>query len=352
MAGRDSGGHEALQPIHPSMAGKLDPVFEQLYNDNAASTPLKPLDLGELRRKYSVLYSYGTGPAPDVGRVYDDQVPVGDGSGASIAVRVYEPASRGPWPVHVDFHGGGWGLGDLDTEAHICRHICHKANVVVVDVAYRLVPEFAFPTGITDSLAALRHIHAHGASRFNIRPDRISLGGVSAGGFIALALAHLARDEPIPLRLVAVGTPVIDDLSQYASAAESPFASMQDNEMAPTLNWGRLKWFDRLKWSSLPSHPEQHRAAREAAGWFANLLEAPSHAGLARTVVYTAGADPLRDEGERYAQLLVQNGVEVTQRRFPGVPHPFMHMDKDLWQAREFIDGTAREVRLAHWELP
>ncbi|PHH90112.1 hypothetical protein CDD83_4486 [Cordyceps sp. RAO-2017] len=347
-----SGGHEALQPIDPSMAGKLDPVFEKLYNDNVAQTPVKPIDLGELRKRYSELYSYGTAPAPEVGRVYDATVPVDDGSGAELAVRVYEPpGTAGPWPVHLDFHGGGWGLGDLDTEAHICRHLCRKANVAVIDVAYRLVPEHAFPAGITDSFAALRHVRsAHGAARFNVRPDSISVGGVSAGAFIALALAHLARDAGIPLRLVAAGTPVIDDLSQYASAADSPFASMRDNERAPTLNWARLAWFDRLKWSSLPADPAAHRAARDAVGWFANLLRAPSYAGLPRTLLFTAGADPLRDEGERYAQLLLQNGVEVVARRFPGVPHPFMHMDKDLWQAREFIDRTARELRLAHWD--
>ncbi|KJZ78197.1 hypothetical protein HIM_02235 [Hirsutella minnesotensis 3608] len=353
MASDSHGGHEALQPIHPSMAGKLDPVFEKLYNENVANTPLQPIDLSELRSKYSVLYSYGTGPAPDVGRVYDDEIPLDDGSGAKLDVRVYEPPSPGPWAVHMDFHGGGWGLGDLDTEAHICKHLCVKANVVVIDVAYRLVPEHAFPTGVTDSFAALRHIHEQGPFRFGIRSDSISLGGVSAGGFIALALAHMARDHrpaPIPLRLVAAGTPVIDDLSQYASAKDSPFASMQENEMAPTLNWGRLAWFDRLKWSSLPSDPDEHGAARARVGWLANLLKAPSYEGLSRTLIYTAGADPLRDEGERYAQLLIQSGVEVTVRRFPGVPHPFMHMDKDLWQARDFIDRTARELRLAHHE--
>ncbi|KAG5918141.1 hypothetical protein E4U53_004117 [Claviceps sorghi] len=88
-------------------------------------------------------------------------------------------------------------------------------------------------------------------------------------------------------------------------------------------------------------------AARARVGWFANLLRAPSFKNLPKTVIYTAGADPLRDEGEHYARLLVENGVEVTLKRFPGVPHPFMHMDRHLWQARQFIDMTAREIRLA-----
>lgn len=328
--------HEALQPLHPSMQGKLDPVFEKLYNDNVASTPMRPIDLGQLRQHYSRLYSYGTGPAPEPARTYDTTIPVGDG--VEIAARVYVPGTEGPWPVHVDFHGGGWGLGDLETESHICRHLCVKAKVVVIDVDYRLVPEHPFPTAITDSWAAVQYIHAQGADKFNVRPDSVSLGGVSAGGAIALALAHLARDASLPLKLIAAGTPVIDDISKYPTASDSPWPSMRENEFAPTLNWARLVWFDKLKRSTMT--PD--------AGWFLNLLDAPSFTGLAKTVLYTAGADPLRDEGEAYARRLVENGVEVTLRRFPGVPHPFMHMDKDLWQASEFIDMTAREIRAAH----
>jgi acetyl esterase/lipase len=324
------------------MAGKLDPVFEKLYNDHVANTPLRPIDLGQLRQHYSRLYSYGTGPAPEPAKTYDTTIPIGE-EGVELAAKVYVPHTQGPWPVHIDFHGGGWGLGDLETEAHICQHLCVKAGVVVIDVDYRLVPEHPFPVAITDSWAALQYIHAHGAERFDINPESISLGGVSAGGAIALALAHLARDASLPLKLIAVGTPVIDDLSQYSTAQDSPWPSMRENEFAPTLNWARLAWFDKLKRSTM-SLPDD-------AAWYANLLAAPSFAGLAKTVLYTAGADPLRDEGEAYARKLVENGVEVTLKRFPGVPHPFMHMDKDLWQAREFIDMTAREIRLAHSSL-
>ena len=337
--------HEVLQPIHPSMKGKIDPVFEQLYNENVANTPMKPIDLSLLRQNYSVLYSYGTDPAPEVGKVYDSTVTV-DG-GVKLDVRVYEPHTAAPWPVHIDFHGGGWGLGDLDTEAHICKHICSKAEVAVIDVAYRLVPEHPFPTGVLDSFGAVKFVHEHGAQTFNIDPTSISLGGVSAGACVALACAHLARDAGIPIKLVAAGTPTIDDISKYESAAESPFKSMQENEHAPTLNWGRLKFFDKLKWSSLPTDPEAHAAARKRVIWFHNLFEAPDFTNLPRTVVFTAGADPLRDEGEQYAKLLVENGNEVVMKRFPGVPHPFMHMDKDLWQAAEFISRTSREIKLA-----
>ncbi|KAJ5260552.1 hypothetical protein N7478_012157 [Penicillium angulare] len=315
--------HEALNPIHPSVLPHLDPVFVKLYNDNVANIPAGPIDLSVLRTKYSVLYSYGTGPAPDCARIYDSQLPGHNGD--LIPVRVYEPASPGPWPVHIDFHGG--------------------ANVCVIDVAYRLVPEHAFPIGIQDSFAALQYIHAKGAEIFKIEPTRISLGGVSAGGNIALICAHLARDASIPLRLVAVGTPTIDDISKYKSAAEAPWPSMQEMEHAPTLNWGRLKWFDNLKWQSIEAEGSARESQISALKWYANALQAPRFDGLAKTVIYTAGCDPLRDEGEEYARRLIKGGNEVIQKRFAGVPHPFMHMDKDLWQAKDFIDLTAEHIK-------
>ncbi|KAJ5768750.1 hypothetical protein N7520_003309 [Penicillium odoratum] len=333
--------HEALNPIHRSVLPHLDPTFVKLYNEHVANTPSGPIDLALLRSKYSVLYSYGTGPAPDC-RIYDTQV--AGHNGDLIAVRVYEPDSPGPWPVHIDFHGGGWGLGDLDTESHICKHICAKANVCVIDVAYRLIPEHAFPIGIQDSFDALQYIHGNSAE-FNIDPTRISLGGVSAGGNIALICAHLARDSKIPLRLVAVGTPTIDDISKYTSAADAPWPSMQEMEHAPTLNWARLKWFDNLKWQSLASEGPVREAQITAMKWYANALQAPDFTGLPKTVIYTAGCDPLRDEGEAYARRLIEGGNEVVQKRFAGVPHPFMHMDEYLWQAKEFIDLTAEHIR-------
>lgn len=336
--------HEPVQPIHPSMEGKLDPTFVQLYNDNVAYKPNGPIDLAVLRKHYSQLYSYGTGPAPDAARTYDTTFPLDDGAGTEIALRVYEPDSPGPWPVHVDFHGGGWGLGDLETEAHICKHICKQANVVVIDVAYRLVPEHPYPAQVTDSFAALEYIYKHGAEKFNIRPDSISIGGVSAGGFVALALSHMARDAGIPVRLAAAGTPVVDDLP--ATAAESPHDSMRENEFAPTLNWMRLSFFNRLKF---PEDPEECRAAKAKMGWMVNLLDAPNFKDLPKTVIYTASADPLRDEGEKYAQKLFENGNEVVVKRFIGVPHPFMHMDGSLKQGSEFINLTAQHIKAAHW---
>jgi acetyl esterase/lipase len=236
----------------------------------------------------------------------------------------------------------------LDTESHICKHIVSKANVAVIDVAYRLVPENVFPTGILDSFAALQYIASPaGAETFNIDPTRISIGGVSAGGNIALILAHLARDAKIPVKLTAVGTPTVDDLSKYEKASDSPYKSMQEMEFAPTLNWARLKWFDVLKWSSLSTDEAERKKQIENVRWFADLMTAPSFLNLGKTVIYTAGCDPLRDEGEAYGRRLVEAGNEVTIKRFPGVPHPFMHMDEALSQAKDYIEMLSVEIKQA-----
>jgi acetyl esterase/lipase len=97
--------HEAINPIHPDVISSLDPIFVDLYNKHVAPVPNKPIDLAFLRTKYSVLYSYGTAPAPQAAKTWDTTVPGHEG--IAIAVRMYEPATPGPWPVHIDYHGGG-----------------------------------------------------------------------------------------------------------------------------------------------------------------------------------------------------------------------------------------------------
>jgi hypothetical protein len=127
-----------------------------------------------------------------------------------------------------------------------------------------------------------------------------------------------------------------------------PFKSMQENEFAPTLNWARLAWFDKLKWSSLSSDAGIQQKQRQRIGWVKNLFDAPNFANLPRTLIFTAGADPLRDEGEAYAMKLIEHGNDVVVKRFLGVPHPFMKMDGALVQGELFINMTCREIRMCH----
>lgn len=175
----------------------------------------------------------------------------------------------------------------------------------------------------------------------------ITLGGVSAGANIALICNHLARDAGIPIKGVIVGTPQIADISVIPTAADSPYASVKEFEFAPTLNWARLKWFDNIKWDSLTKDDPVKRAEQEKdVSWFKDAMTAPNCSGLADlTVIMTADCDPMRDEGEAYAKKIEAAGNKVILKRFAGVPHPFMHMDGALDQAKEFIQDTVKYVK-------
>lgn len=240
----------------------------------------------------------------------------------------------------------------------------------VIDVSYRLIPDYPFPIGIYDSLTAVAHILVNHRT-FSIDPYNVTFGGESSGGTIALVLNHVFRDAGQDwnkrLKGVIVGTPSICDLRRISTPQESPFESMRESEFAPLLDWRKLKWFDTLKWMSLSPQPpmglsqhEDHAPRRKDSipvpshkqmladvSWYANLLTAPSHKKLAPlTYIATADIDPLRDEGEAYAQKLRECGNNVVMRRFRGVPHQFMHMDGVLRQGREYVRDVIGNIRV------
>lgn len=218
----------------------------------------------------------------------------------------------------------------------------------VIDINYRLVPEHPFPIGIMDALSAVKFIVAS-TKIFSIDASRVTLGGQSTGGTIALALNHLLRDAGMGemIKGVCVGTPSIADLKQIATAQQSPYPSMQEAEFAPLLNWPKLKWFETLKWMSLGADSTTaQKDAQKDVSWFPNLLSAPNFSGLAPlTWIATADVDPLRDEGEAYVEKLRVNSNIVVHRRFLGVPHPFMHMDRALLQGRDYVNDVISHVR-------
>jgi acetyl esterase/lipase len=239
-------------------------------------------------------------------------------------------------------------VGDLETDAHLCHHICASVPCCVIDINYRLVPEYPFPIGIMDALSAVKFIIAS-TKIFSIDSSRMTLGGQSTGGTIALVLNHLLRDAGMGgvIKGVVVGTPSITGLKQIATAHQSPYPSMQDAEFAPLLNWPKLKWFETLKWMSLSADPgATKKDVQKDVSWFSDLLSAPNFGDLAPlTWIGTADVDPLRDEGEAYAEKLRESGSNVIHRRFLGVPHLFMHMDRALEQGRDYVNDVILHIR-------
>ena len=199
-----------------------------------------------------------------------------------------------------------------------------------------------------DALTAVIHILAN-AKCFSIDTTRVTLGGASSGGTIALILNHLLRDAGCSehIKGVIVGTPTITDTRKFATAEQSPYPSMREAEFAPLLHWAKLKWFETLKWMSLaPGAGESRAELHKDVSWFMDAMTAPNFEGLAPlTWIGTAECDPLRDEAEAYGAKIQENGNKVIMKRFKGVPHPFMHMDKALAQGREYVQDTITHIR-------
>ena len=243
-----------------------------------------------------------TGPA--VGEIRDGTLP---GAAGPLAYRLYRPASPGPHPIVVYFHGGGWVLGSHDSDDPLCRDLCKRADVVIVSVDYRHAPEVRFPAAADDGLAAVRWIGAHAAELGGI-PGQLAVAGWSAGGNIAAVTCQLARNGEGP-RIAGqlLLTPVTDcDLGR---------ASYAENAEGYVLTTALMKWFwDHYAEPAERSHP---KASPLRAGDLSNLPPA---------FVMTCEFDPLRDEGIAYAQALSAAGVPVRQVTARGHTHTSLTM--------------------------
>lgn len=318
--------YDPVEAIEPHILAKLDADFVARWTElmNSIPDPAHVVTIEEIRADPKVLAppcSLDTKGRP---RTADREVTSEDG--ASIPVRLYYPDEAkhgsGPYPAHLNFHGGGFVLGNLSTESTLCLSMCEGAGVVVVDVDYRLCPETSWGKCFQDAWAALEWVRKE-AGMLNVRADSLSLGGISAGGHISILLQHLARDAGIPLKLVMATVPPSVEGLFYKYYTDSPFPSFHEFYRGPVLAFSRIKWFGSL---TAPKDKQDELRKMWPEWWFAPL-KAPNFQGLCPTLVRTAECDPLRDEGEAYAMKLVAGGNKVMMKRYLGAPHTFMYMD-------------------------
>jgi acetyl esterase/lipase len=218
---------------------------------------------------------------------------------------VYEPSHDDDAQAGlVYFHGGGFIAGDLDTEDSRCVHLARDAGCVVVSVEYRLAPEHRFPAPVDDCYAALVWTTSM-ATDLGLDPARIGVGGGSAGGALAAAVALMARDRgspPVAFQMLL--NPVLDDRIQTASM-RFVGTPLIDGSSAARL-WDFYLGADRADVSP-----------------YAAPARAADLRGLPPTYVMTAELDPLRDEGIEYATRLLDAGVSVELHQFGGTFHAF-----------------------------
>jgi acetyl esterase len=258
----------------------------------------------------------------EVAQIEDLAIP---GPHGNLAARLYRPeeAADAAVPTVVFFHGGGFVLGDLDTHDNQCRWVCREVGAVVLSVEYRVAPEAPFPAAVHDCHAAVEWAAAH-IGELGGDAARLALAGDSAGGNLAAVVAQITTAEGGPdiaaQLLIYPATDLVDEEgTQYPSRVE--------NAEGYFLTGDDMRWFGE-HYAGETERDHHHLSPMHGT------LE-----GLPPAVVVTAEFDPLRDEGEAYAQAMADAGVEVVQRRFDGLIHGFF----DLASLSPACEAAVRE---------
>jgi len=263
--------------------------------------------------------------SPPIHAIEDLSVP---GARSELRARLYRPSPATDLPLVVYFHGGGFVICDIDIYDDLCRELANCSGCAVASIDYRLAPEVRFPGALADCYAALAYF-AENAKRWQIDAARLAVAGDSAGGNLATATALLARERKGPaLRYQVLLYPALDP------ACDS--TSMQALGEGYLLSRDSMKWF----WNC-------YLASKEDA---TKPLAAPLRAdvrALPPATVITAEFDPLRDEGEAYADQLRAAGVAVIARRYLGMIHGFASLPYVTPVANRALADVGADLRAA-----
>lgn len=288
----------------------LDPHFKTMLEAEAAATPpdmppLHDLPVDMIRAGYRAqrtAQNVNTSPAEVVAR--DLTFP---GPACPVAARLYTPPNAvTPGPCLVYFHGGGWVIGDLETHDAHCRRLGRYSGARILAVDYRLAPEHPFPAGHDDCLAATQWVFDH-AAEIGVDPERIGVGGDSAGGNLAASIAIDLRDDPersLKFQLLI-----------YPATTPAETTDSRRDLDGPVLTTAVMAFFEKCL--DADGHPEFHRAAP---------AQQPDLSDLPPAIVVTAGFDPLQDEGRDYAKALIEAGVPARHLHYSALVHDFFIM--------------------------
>jgi acetyl esterase len=301
---------------------KLHPRARAIVDQIAALPALPTLSPEAARGRPAPLAA-----APEaVGSVTARTIP---GPGGPMPIRIYRPKNALRAAL-VYFHGGGWVVGSLESADGSCRAIANRSRCVVISIGYRLAPETKFPGAVEDAYAAVRWVSsADHAAELRIDPVHLAVGGSSAGGNLAAVAALVSRDRNGPKIAFQLLTVPVAELSARAR-------SYQEFAEGYGLTRADMEWYGR----------HYVRTAADADDPYASVLRADLH-GLPPAFVITAECDPLRDDGEAYAEKLQKLGVRASYKRYPGMFHGFMSFPEVLPEATQAFEDAGAALREA-----
>jgi acetyl esterase len=292
-------------PLHPQTAGLLAAMEAQGAPDFAQ---LSVSQAREVANTFKDLQ----GPLVQVASVGDRTVP---GPAGALPIRIYTP-NGSPRGVLVYFHGGGWVIGNIEIVDGPCRALADATGCVVVSAQYRLAPESAYPAAAEDCYAVTAWVAEHQAE-LGTDPAGVVVCGDSAGGNLAAVVSLMARDRG--------GPPIAFQALIYPATDLSSFdtGSYRENAQGYLLTADSMRWFRE---HYIPDEAHQKEP-------YASPALAPDHSGLPPAFIATMEFDPLRDDGERYGELLEQAGVPVTVKRYDG------HIHGTFWLSAACSEG-------------
>ena len=223
------------------------------------------------------------------------------GSEVQIPLRIYTPEGSGPFPILVFMHGGGWVIGSLDTCDKICRFLANRVGCIVISVDYRLAPKHKFPAAVEDAYSAVQWV-AENATRINGDPNRIAVGGASAGGNLAAVVCLMSKHRN--------GPSLVFQLLAFSATnlASLDTDSYRDFGKGYGLTKSHVKWFRK---QYLNSEDDRKNP-------YVSPLLADDLTGLPPALIITGKYDVTRDDGKTYATRLKQEGVSVRYKCFVG----------------------------------
>ena len=293
----------------------------------AGRPPYETLSPVEARQMYLAGRVVSNPEPPQIASTESLTIP---GPAGPIPARLYKPLklrqTDGLAPCLVFFHGGGCVIGDLDSHDVVCRTLAHEGQLIVASVDYRLAPEHRFPAAVDDAIAATEWI-SNNALSLGIDAARLLVGGDSAGGNLAAVVSINAR---------AAGPKIAGQVLIYpATDFAMTHPSHSEPETSALLTHSAIRWF----------RDHYLNGATGIDDWRASPARAENLVGLPPAFVLTAGADPLRDEGDEFGKRLKDAGVPVMHRTYHGQFHGFITMGKLLPKANDAMREIGNWLR-------